>query len=217
MAERPYWPIELQTMEQELRKKFSDNASVSNFQEGYLSIPWANEVLDPKYQRLAAILLAEKLKRHGEVDKIVGVPTLGVPLASLVAVELGVPQAECRKGNVVPAAWTNYIFFDDTITSPTTHEQVRFIFNGLDKGDTVGIVDDILARARTSIYIAKNLHERGINVILGVYCAKFFQEGYGRLQQIGVPVEYIYGVEKIFLDGRIQLAPPDRYGLNHRA
>ncbi len=216
MVERRWWEIEYQTMEQELREKFAREAKITKFDLGYISLPWANELIESGPQRKAAKLLAEMLREPGiKLDKVLGIPHSGVALASLVSDLLDLPLAPARKGNVVPGAWTEYIYFDDPISSPTTREPSRFIINGLQPGDTVALVDDILARGTIASHIAKNLAEKGITTVLGVYCAKLFQGGVDKLRELGIPVVYLYGVERIFIDGRMNLSPP-YFGHNGR-
>lgn len=198
---------ELLAEELTLTKYFYENASVTNYEKGYISAPWINQLIDTRLQRLAARNLAFKIMRQNQgITKVLGIPTLGVPLASLVADEFGVQQGLARKGNHIPGAWKDTIVIDEEVASFTTGAKNQFVVNGLVGGDVVMFVDDFLAYGDTSVAFVEAMRNHNITPYIGVYCAKLFQPGIQRLKDIGINPEFVYGIESIIIDGGLSLA-----------
>lgn len=201
-----YSLAELQQEEAILFEKLLSEGKVTNFEKGYLSLSWVNQLIDTRLQRYAARNLAYKLiKQNPSINKVIGIPTLGAPLASMVAEELGLELALGRKGNDVPGAWRQTIVINEETPSFTTGRKNSFVFNGLSSGDNVAIVDDFLAYGDTSIAIVNKFTEYNITSLVAVYCAKLFQPGVSKLRQMNVDPVFVYGIENIFPDGRIML------------
>ena len=117
---------------------------------------------------------AEKVK----VNKVVQIPYSGNPLATSVAERLRVPLVPGRKGKAIPGSWNHPIIIEEKVFSFTTGETSSFTFNGLEKGDNIYLVDDVVAHGYTACLIIDELEKRGINVEgMAIYFAKLFQPG----------------------------------------
>ena len=200
---------EIRIKENCLRKEFLDKAKVKNIEKGYVSVPFVNQLIDLDIQGLASDLIAHKF-RDVAIDKVVMVPYSGNPLATTVAERLGVQLAVGRKGKSIPGSWSDPIVVTEEAKSFTTGEKSRFVFNGLDKGDRVLIIDDVIAYGDTSGLILKIFKNKGVNVVgLAVYFAKLFQPGVDRIiEEHGIDPFYVVGIEKLNEDGSISMTPP---------
>ncbi len=206
--------IELATIrakEAFLRQEFLKVAKVTNHEKGYVSVPFINQLVNPRSQGFAADLIVYHCQSRGcEIDKVVQIPNSGNPLATTVAERLNTPLAPGRKGKAIPGAWSQPIVIEETSPSFTTGESSTFTFNGLEPGDKILLVDDVVAHGDTSLLVIKKLREKGIIITeLAVYFAKLFQPGVEKLQEeTGINPFYVIGVQEIFPDGTLSLAPP---------
>jgi adenine/guanine phosphoribosyltransferase-like PRPP-binding protein len=193
-----------------LRREILKEAVVTNFEKGYISIPSVNQLVDTNLQCFASEIIVDHYLDMGvKIDKVAGIPNAGISLANSVAEKLRVPLAPGRKGIIYPGAWNSRIEINEDVPSFTTGEASKFVFNGLEKGDTVLIIDDFIALGATSVIVSKVLMKHGINVQIAAYAAKIFQGGVKQIEEkVGVKPFYAVGIEKIFKDGKIVLEPP---------
>lgn len=193
-----------------LRNYFLQEAKVLNYEKGYISVPFVNQLVDPKLQNSAADLIARHiLLDETPVDKVVQIPYSGNSLAYSVAERLDCPLVLGRKGKKSPGAWKNQFVINETTESFTTGQKSTFLFNELYPGDRVYLIDDVVANGDTGSLIIKEFQKRGIEVNgMSIYFAKLFQPGIERIhEETGVNPFYAVGVEDISPDG-IELAPP---------
>lgn len=197
-------------MEALVRQAFERNAKVTNYEKGYLSVPFVNQLVDPLFQRYAADLIVHQFNSGSKIDKIVPVPDSGIPLATIVAERLGLPLAPGRKGNAIPGAWRNPIIVEEQVESFTTGTMASFAFNELLPDDRVLLVDDVIAFGYTSGLLIGKLRERGITVAgLAVYFGKHFQPGLVKIkEETGITPFVVVGIERITPEGEIFYSPP---------
>lgn len=190
-----------------IRDRFTQDAKVTNFEKGYVSVYWVNHLVDIGYQGFAADLIVHKFNGT-KFDKVVGIPNSGIPLATSVAERLRKPLAPGRKGKDIPGAWRTPIVVEENVASFTTGEASRFVFNGLEPGDNVLIIDDVIAHSDTSRRVVEEFRRHNINAELAVYFAKLFQPGVDRLRdELGIDPFYVIGVSKLTETG-VELSPP---------
>lgn len=189
-----------------VRDRFMRDATVTNLKKGYVSVPSVNQLIDTRFQEFAAEMIAYHFNGT-RIDKVVGIPYSGIPLATAVAGRLGRPLAPGRKGIVVPGAWKTPILVNEDVPSFTTGETSKFVFNGLVPGDKVLLIDDVIAFGDTTSLIVKELRKQDIEVELAVYFAKLFQPGVTRLKDENIEPFYAIGIREISKSG-IKLAPP---------
>jgi xanthine phosphoribosyltransferase len=192
-----------------LRRVFLEEATVTNIEKGYVSVPFVNQLINLELQSLASDLIAFRYRGSG-ISKVVMVPNSGNPLATTVAERLGTPLAIGRKGKAIPGSWSNPIVVTESAKSFTTGEKSQFVFNGLERGDKVLVVDDVIAHGDTSCLILEEFEKKGVDVVgLSVYFAKLFQPGVQRVkEERGIDPFYVVGIERLNEDGSISLSPP---------
>jgi len=193
-----------------IREAFQREAKVTNYEKGYLSVRFVNQLVDPSLQECAAELIARRFSSGPKIDKIVPVPNSGIPLGTMVSSKLGLPLAPGRKGNATPGAWGKPIIIEEQVKSFTTRTMSSFAFNELDPGDTILLVDDVIAYGYTSLLLIKELKRRGINVAgLAVYFGKHFQPGLARIKEETEITPFpVVGIERITPKGEIFYSPP---------
>lgn len=190
---------------------FRKEAKLKNYDKGYISAPFVNQLIDLNLQGFAADIVAYQTKtNHLKVDKIVQIPYSGNSLATSVAERLSVPLVPGRKGNAIPGAWNHPIIIEEKIRSFTTGETSSFTFNGLKKGDNIYLIDDVVANGDTACLIIKEFRKRGIIVTgMALYFAKLFQPGVERIkEETEISPFFVVGIESITPDGKITFSPP---------
>jgi adenine/guanine phosphoribosyltransferase-like PRPP-binding protein len=196
-----------------LRNYFLKEARIIDYDKGYISVPFVNQLVDPKLQGIAADLIIEHISQNEiPIDKVVQIPYSGNSLAYSVAERLDTPLVLGRKGNDSPGAWKNQFIINETTESFTTGKKSSFVFNELYPRDNVYLIDDVIANGDTSSLIIKEFEKRGIIVNgMSIYFAKLFQPGIEKVyNETGIDPFYAIGVEEISEKG-IKLAPPHFY------
>ncbi len=190
--------LELVKKEDRLREAFSNEATVTNPEKGYVSVPSVNQLINLEMEGWAADLIAFHFQRTGIFfDKVVGIPNSGISLSHAVAQRLKVPLAPGRKGSDIPGAWKMPIVINETAPSFTTGKASTFVFNGIEYGDTVLAVEDVIAQGDTMTLIADKFRQNGVDLYLASYFAKTFQGGVDRLREIGIEPYYAVGIERL--------------------
>lgn len=191
---------------EEVLERFRRQARVADLERGYIHAPWVNLDIDARLQGQAAGLIAQRFQDR-DVSRVVGIPVMGVPLATAVAERMGLPLVPARKDGSVPAAWSGTVLVEG-VSSFTTGQTATFAFNGayLSPGDHLLLVDDFCAHGTTGLAIVRAFLERGYRVSLAVYCAKLFQGGLGRIGQLGVETYHVVGIRGLSADGGLELA-----------
>jgi adenine/guanine phosphoribosyltransferase-like PRPP-binding protein len=125
----------------------------------------ANQASHPVLAVLADHMAA--LARSFEAEIVVGLPTLGLVFASLVASRLGQPR-------YVPLGYSRKFWYDDalsepvsSITSPDLDKRLRFDSNLLPliEGRRVTIVDDAISTGATAVAAVRLLHRIGAEIV----------------------------------------------------
>ena len=201
----------IRATEEYIRKAFHEKAEVINYDLGYISVPFVNQLIDLELQGFAGDLIVHHYRnKETKVDKVIQIPLSGNPLATTVAERLNTPLIPGRKGKVIPNSWGNPIVIEEAIPSFTTGEMSTFVFNGLEVGDKVILIDDVIANGYTSGLIVKSLREKGIEVVgLAVYFAKLFQPGVNKVrEETGIDPFFVVGIDEITQESGIVLSPP---------
>ncbi len=201
----------IRAKEEYLRDSFRKIAELKNYDKGYISVPFVNQLIDLDLQGFAGDIVvyhanAERVK----ADKVVQIPYSGNSFATSVAERLGTLLVPGRKGGAIPGAWNHPIIIEEKVLSFTTGETSSFTFNGLEKGDNIYLVDDVVAHGYTACLIIEEFRKRGINVAgMAIYFAKLFQPGIERIkEEIGISPFFVVGIESITPEGKITLSPP---------
>lgn len=194
-----------------LRDSFLRHAEVIDYRRGYVSVPFVNQEIDPELQGYAADLIAYHYQKEEiRFDKVVGIPSSGIPLAAFLSERMSIPLCPGRKGVVYPGSWKHLLQVEEKALSFTTREASSFVFNGVAPGDRVLLVDDVVAMGDTGVLLINSFRQHGVREIgLALYFAKLFQPGIQRLwEEGGVAPFYAVGIEAVREDGGVVLAPP---------
>jgi adenine/guanine phosphoribosyltransferase-like PRPP-binding protein len=125
----------------------------------------ANQASHPVLAVLADHMAA--LARSFEAEIVVGLPTLGLVFASLVASRLGQPR-------YVPLGYSRKFWYDDalsepvsSITSPDLDKRLRFDPNLLPliESRRVIVVDDAISTGATAVAAVRLLHRIGAEIV----------------------------------------------------
>jgi adenine phosphoribosyltransferase len=102
--------------------------------------------------------IKKKLEKYNNIDKIVTIEAMGIPLASVLSVETGIPFTIIRK--------RKYNLPDEiSVEQFTGYSKSQLFINGLNKGDNVVIVDDVLSTGGTLKAVLSALNKIDVNVL----------------------------------------------------
>lgn len=103
------------------------------------------------------------IEKCGQIDKIVTMEAMGIPLATTLSLNMNIPFTIIRK--------RKYDFPDEvSVEQATDYSNSKLYINGLKKGDKIVIVDDVLSTGGTLRAVLTALKKMGV-VIKGVFIA----------------------------------------------
>lgn len=103
------------------------------------------------------------IEKCGQIDKIVTIEAMGIPLATTLSLNMNIPFTIIRK--------RKYDFPDEvSVERATGYSNSKLYINGLKKGDKIVIVDDVLSTGGTLRAVLTALKKMGV-VIKGVFIA----------------------------------------------
>ena len=103
------------------------------------------------------------IEKCGQIDKIVTMEAMGIPLATILSLNMNIPFTIIRK--------RKYDFPDEvSVEQATGYSNSKLYINGLKKGDKIVIVDDMLSTGGTLRAVLTALKKMGV-VIKGVFIA----------------------------------------------
>ena len=103
------------------------------------------------------------IEKCGQIDKIVTMEAMGIPLATILSLNMNIPFTIIRK--------RKYDFPDEvSVERATGYSNSKLYINGLKKGDKIVIVDDMLSTGGTLRAVLTALKKMGV-VIKGVFIA----------------------------------------------
>lgn len=208
----------LESARQRLLHKFETEAGVIDPEKGSFDTPWVNQDIDTRLTEDAATLVAQRFK-GSRVTRVVGIPTMGIHFAYATAVKLGgINLVPGRKGTDIPPEWRDRIIIPVRVKSLTRTASYRqFAFNApLTPEDHLLVVDDFCARGGTGLAVVSEFLKMGVAVSYAVYCAKLFQGGFQRIQDLGVQSYYVVGVTKLS-ENSISFTMPEAFESGFKA
>jgi len=207
----------IEEKEKHLIECFERDAIVTDYEKGYISVPFVNQLINLELQGYAADIIVHNIETNKiEIDKVVQIPYSGNSLATSVGARLRVPLVLGRKEEDAPKGWKKLFPIRKKIYSFTTEKMMTFTFNELEKGDRVYIIDDVVASGDTASRIIMEFEERGIQVMgMGVYFAKLFDPGLRNIKEkTEIETFYVIGVEDITPKKKILFSKP-RFKKSH--
>jgi len=105
--------------------------------------------------------VTSEMKKHiekcGQIDKIVTIEAMGIPLATALSLDMNIPFTIIRKRKYgLPG--------EICVEQKTGYSQSKLYINGLQKGENVIIVDDIISTGGTLRVVLLVLKDIGVNV-----------------------------------------------------
>jgi adenine phosphoribosyltransferase len=108
-------------------------------------------------------VVEEIAKRMPSCRRIVTMEAMGIPIASLLSIKTGVPFTIIRKRKYgLPG--------EIEVVQKTGYGEAKLYINGIEKGDEIVIVDDVISTGGTLIAVVETLKEMGV-VIKGIFIA----------------------------------------------
>ena len=111
-----------------------------------------NEVVDEMQKRIA---------KCGSFDKIVTIEAMGIPLASTLSLKMKIPFVIIRKRSYGLSGEIH-------VEQSTGYSKSNLYINGLEKGDRIVIVDDVLSTGGTLSAVISTIKKLGV-IIKGIY------------------------------------------------
>lgn len=134
--------------------------------------------------------MKKHIKKCGKFDRIVTMEAMGIPLATSLSLDLGVPFTIIRKRQYgLPG--------EVSVEQVTGYSKSKMYINGLKKGDTVILVDDVLSTGGTLKAVLYVLKEIGV-LVKGVFIAVYKGTCKEEIMNLyGVPITTIVDIEVI--------------------
>jgi adenine phosphoribosyltransferase len=105
----------------------------------------------------------KRIKECGEIDKIVTIEAMGIPIATALSQKMNLPFNIIRKRSYGLTGEVN-------IKQVTGYSKSELFINGLKKGDKIVIVDDVLSTGGTLKAVVSKINEIDVD-IKGVFIA----------------------------------------------
>ena len=103
------------------------------------------------------------IEKCGQIDKIVTIEAMGIPLATALSLRTGIPFTIIRKRKYgLPG--------EVSVEQKTGYSESKLYINGLSKGDKIIIVDDMLSTGGTLRAVLTGLDQIG-TIVKGIFIA----------------------------------------------
>ncbi|MCX6661134.1 MAG: adenine phosphoribosyltransferase [Euryarchaeota archaeon] len=121
--------------------------------------------MTPELLKVVTGEMKKHIRKCGKFDRIVTMEAMGIPLATSLSLDLGVPFTIIRKRQYgLPG--------EVSVEQVTGYSKSKMYINGLKKGDTVILVDDVLSTGGTLKAVLYVLKEIGV-LVKGVFIAVY--------------------------------------------
>jgi adenine phosphoribosyltransferase len=146
--------------------------------------------ITPELLREVTDEMKKHIKKCGKFDRIVTMEAMGIPLATSLSLDLGIPFTIIRKRQYgLPG--------EVSVEQVTGYSKSKMYINGLKKGDTVILVDDVLSTGGTLkavLYVLKEIEVVVKGVFIAVYkgtCKEEISKTYG------IPITTIVDIDVV--------------------
>jgi adenine phosphoribosyltransferase len=148
-----------------LKKTLLEAPVVKKGDYHYVVHPITDGVPEIKMELLDEVVneMRKLIKKCGEIDKIVTMEAMGIPLASLLSLKMNLPFTIIRKRSY---GLPNEV----SVEQITGYSKSKLYINGLKKDDKIVIVDDVLSTGGTLRAVLTALGKMGV-IIQGVFIA----------------------------------------------
>jgi adenine phosphoribosyltransferase len=144
--------------------------------------------ISPEILKEVADEMKKHIKKCGKFERIVTMEAMGIPLASALSLDLRIPFTIIRKRQYgLPG--------EVSVEQVTGYSKSRMYVNGLNKGDTVILVDDVLSTGGTLKAVLYVLKDMGV-IVKGVFIAIYKGTCKSEIEKIyGVPITTLIDIE----------------------
>ncbi len=143
------------------------------------------EITDEIYQRM---------EKYGKIDKIVTMEAMGIPLAASLSLKMKLPFTIIRKKSYgLPE--------EISVEQVTGYSKAHLYVNGLERGERVVIVDDVLSTGGTLKAVLTVLKTMGVNVHGVIVAIDKGNIAEAIAQESGVAIEALVKIDVV--DGKV--------------
>ena len=122
-----------------------------------------------------------------DIDKILTIESMGIPIATALSLKIGIPFTIVRK--------REYKLENELILSQSTgYSKGKLYINGINKGDRILIVDDVLSTGGTIIPLVKALKQIGA-IISDVVIVIGRGTNLSKLDEMGIKVKILVNID----------------------
>ena len=142
-----------------LKKSLLEAPIVKMGEYQYVIHPITDGTSDIRPELLKEVVneMHNRIKQCNNVDKIITIESMGIPLATALSIKMKIPFVIIRKRSYnLP----NEI----SIKQQTGYSKSNLYINGLKKGDSIVIVDDIISTGGTLYSVISSLKKMGVNI-----------------------------------------------------
>jgi adenine phosphoribosyltransferase len=175
-----------------LKKSLYEAPIVKKGEYNYVIHPITDGVpfISPELLKEVSDEMKKHIKKCGKFDRIVTMEAMGIPLASALSLDMGIPFTIIRKREYgLPG--------EVAVEQATGYSKSKLYINGLRKGDTIVIVDDVLSTGGTLRAVLSVFKKMSVNV-KGVFIA--INKG-SHIQKIGkefnVPITSLIDIDVV--------------------
>ncbi len=171
-----------------LEKSILDAPIVKKNDYNYIVHPITDGIpyIDPALLEEITSKMAEYIP--DEVERIVTIEAMGIPLATAISLKLQKPFTIIRKREYgLPG--------EISVEQVTGYSKSKLFINGLEKGDKIAIVDDVLSTGGTLRAVLKALKEKEIDVRIVVIAIDKGTTAREIEKEFGVPVVSLASIE----------------------
>lgn len=119
--------------------------------------------IKPELLKEVANEMQKRIETCGKISKIVTIEAMGIHLATVLSLKMNIPFTIIRKRAYgLPG--------EVSVEQVTGYSRAKLYINGLKKGDSIIIVDDVLSTGGTLRAVLSALKDMGVN-IKGVFIA----------------------------------------------
>ena len=146
-----------------LKKSFMEVPVVKKGDYFYVVHPITDGVPEIKPELLDEVVdeMQDRIEKCGQIDKIVTMEAMGIPLATALSLRMKIPFVIIRKRSYGLSGEIN-------VEQTTGYSKSKLYINGLEKGDRIVIVDDVLSTGGTLSAVISTLKKLGV-IIKGIY------------------------------------------------
>lgn len=144
-------------MLEKLKKSLEESPIVKKGEYNYFVHPVTDGIPLTQPEVLKEIAVAVKNHFHTAVDKIVCVEAMGIHLATALSLETGIPFVVIRKRQYgLPG--------EVAVHQTTGYSQGELYINGLNPGDKIMLIDDVVSTGGTMISVLKALQDMDVQI-----------------------------------------------------